>query len=99
MKIIYICIGEPLTGKTILANLLSRDVYIFDNYSNYSSDFYENNELVEKINNVKDRDAIFFIVCNEYPSDLIITLDLYLRCKCKVIVCENRVVINKENFE
>lgn len=93
MKIIYICIGGPLTGKSILANLLNRDVYVFDDYS---PDFFEDNELVEKINNVKDRDAIFFIVCNEYPSSLILALELYLNNKCKVITCENSVVINKD---
>jgi hypothetical protein len=96
MKIIYICIGESLTGKTILASLLNRDVYVFDNYS---PDFFENNELVEKINNVKDRDAIFFIVCNEYPIDLILTLDLDLNDNCKVIICENKVAIDKEKSE
>ena len=96
MKTIYICVDGSFTGKTLLASLLNREVYVFDDYY---PDFFENTKLVEKINDVKDRDAIFFIVCSEYSSDLILTLHIYLKGKCKVIVCENRVVITKEDVE
>lgn len=96
MKIIYICIGEPLTGKTTLAESLNRQIEVIDDYV---PDFVTNMELVEHINYVKDNDAIFFIVCSEYSPDLILTLEQYLLCKYKVILCENTVVINKEDNE
>lgn len=96
MKIIYICIGEPLTGKTTLADSLNKQIEVIDDYV---PDFVTNMELVEHINYVKDRDAIFFIVCSEYSPDLILTLEQYLIGKYKVILCENTVIIDKGDVE
>ena len=96
MKIIYICVGESLTGKTILANLLKKQIEVIDNYL---PNFLTNIQIAEHINYVKDKDAVFFIVCSEYPSELIVTLEQYLLCKCKVIICENSLAISKEDFE
>ena len=93
MKIVYICHGDPLTGKSILASLVKENAYVIDNYV---ACFAENLELATKIDKIDDDNGIFFIVCNEYPADLILTLDLYLSEPCKVIAIENRVIINKE---
>ena len=60
MKIIYICYGEPLTGKSILASNLKGNTFVIDNYV---PSLMDDIELANSINKLKDDSAIFFIVC------------------------------------
>ena len=96
MKIIYICIGGPLTGKTILASLLKGNSFVIDNYV---PSLMNDVELATSINKLKDNNAIFFIVCQEYPASLILALEQYLEGKYKTIICENRVVLDNSFLE
>jgi len=93
MKIIYLCIGEPLT---ILASLLKGNTFVIDNYE---SSLMSDVELATSINKLKDDSAIFFIVCQEYPTSLILTLEQYLEGKYKTIICESRVVLDSSFLE